>query len=114
MVDKIRAPTPDDIMDPAGADSETKVDRRRPGRSNYIDKNLIALLRRSESSDVASSLISEADVEEIAGGYDSARDWEQEDYSDDQAPGRGLALALLIVTPFWAGIATLCLWFFRR
>jgi hypothetical protein len=100
-----RAPTAS-----GNADPELKVDRRRPGRIEHTNRHLIALLRRAPPSDEAASVRPEADD---APAKAAGPERQQED-ADDLGPARGIALGLLFVAPFWAGVAGLCWQWFRR
>lgn len=116
MGDEIHAPAPGEAAISADADRAVKVDRRRPGRVQYTNPTLIALLRRPKSSDVPASVLADADADadDIARVDVPGPEWEQEDDSDDFAPSRGIMLGLLISAPFWAAIAALCWWWFGR
>ncbi len=81
---------------PTTVDSGPGLDRRRPGRVEYSDPDLIALLRKPEAEGAA--------LPEIATGNDP----------DNLAPVRGIAIGLLAVAPFWAAIGGLCWWLSHR
>lgn len=112
MGDQIRVQTPGDAS--GDADPAMRVDRRRPGRVGYTNPALLALLRRPKTSDAAAPVLAEVAADDVAHTGVPGPDWEQGNDSDDLAPFRGIMFGLLAVIPFWAGIARLCWWLFRR
>jgi hypothetical protein len=101
-----RAPTAS-----GNADPELKVDRRRPGRIEHTNRHLIALLRGAPPSDEAASVRPGADDAPVE---PAGPERQQENASDDLAPARGIAFGVLLAAPFWAAVAALCWWWFRR
>ena len=78
----------------ATPDAPAAADRRRPGRPESVSPELIPLLRNAAS----------VEIPEQDAHLDAPRD----NHRDDMGPARGLAVALLIVAPFWC--AVLGLW----
>jgi hypothetical protein len=85
----------DDRLSPADA---TLTDRRRPGRTDYENANLIALLRDP-------SLITNPATTEVDAAAPQALS------VDDLAPARGILTGLLVGVAMWAAIVV-ALWYF--
>jgi hypothetical protein len=85
----------DDRLSPADA---TLTDRRRPGRADYENANLIALLRNP-------SLITNPATTEVDATAPQALS------VDDLAPARGILTGLLVGVATWAAIV-IALWNF--
>lgn len=75
-----------------GTEGEVKHDRRRAGRSNYSNPALIRMLRGTFETE--GTLESEEADRQAARPQDPER--------DDLAPVRGIALAVVVGTMFWA------------
>jgi hypothetical protein len=97
MDDSIR-PTPEGNLQPAADDTLAK-DRRRPGRVEYDNPALIAILRNPTAG-------VHADAPELATLPRPAGEWSDEQ-DDDWRASRGIARGLLFVAPFWVAVALL-------
>lgn len=98
MDDSIR-PTPEGHLQSAADDTLAK-DRRRPGRVEYDNPALIAILRNPTAG-------VRDDAPELA-----PLPWPADECSDEQDGGewrasRGIARGLLFVAPFWVAVALL-------
>lgn len=71
---------------------EPLVERRRPGRIEYSNPHVIALMRAPTTID--------SGAVEISTSFDHA-DTEAED-SDNLAPAKGILTGLLLALPLWA------------
>jgi hypothetical protein len=79
------------------------VERRRPGRVEFTNPHVIALLREPTAFDPAVSV-------EISGVEDLST---ADDDSDNLAPAKGILAGLLLALPLWALIGAGA-WFFLR
>ena len=75
---------------PAEATPGVFRERRRPGRPATVSPELVPLLRNAAS----------VEIPEQEAHLDAPRDIRR----DDMGPARGLAVALLLVAPFWCGV----------
>jgi len=98
-----RAPASRDLSQAArNADPQLAIDRRRVDCIEDVNSALIPLLRHPLTGAL---LTSESE------GFRAPRKEAYE--TDNLAPARGIALGLVLVSPFWACIAALCWWFFN-
>lgn len=86
------------------APTETLVERRRPGRVEYVNPHVIALLRAPTALDPGASV-------EISGAAEDLVT--ADDDGDNLAPAKGILAGLLLALPLWALIGAGA-WFFLR
>ena len=79
----------EDVDRLASGEQSAKVDRRRPGRRDYDNPALIALLRSASNAAV---------IEDAPDPQDATRS------ADDLAPARGIAVSLAIGVLMWSAI----------
>ncbi len=80
------------------------TDRRRPGRVEYNNQHVIAMMRDPTALDPAT-------LADVSVPFDNSGD--ESDESDNLAPARGILTGLLLALPFWALIGAGA-WFFLR
>jgi len=93
---------------PPGAEGQTTatstlVERRRPGRVEFINPHVIALLRNPTTGDPDTSAEFSESVEDLGTSEDN----------DNLAPAKGILTGVLLALPFWALIGAGA-WFLLR
>jgi len=93
---------------PPGAEGQTTatstlVERRRPGRVEFINPHVIALLRNPTTGDPDTSAEFSEPLEDLGTSEDN----------DNLAPAKGILAGVLLALPFWALIGAGA-WFLLR
>jgi len=84
--------------------TQTLTERRRPGRIEYANPHVVALLRDPTALDPAASA-------EVSGPFEDLGT--EGDDGDNLAPAKGILTGLVLALPLWALIGAGA-WFFLR